>query len=258
MKVKELLNFIPLKELKFLAIETKVDYQVKKLDGVIMFQLLLFSMLNHQRASLRVIENFFHSASFKALAGIQQDQTTKYNSIRDRIVTMNSEYFEKIFYNLFDKFNHHFKETNAIQRYDSTMVAITSRLVDWGMKVGSKTRKKQIKYTVGMKGSFPFHVEVFTDQQSLSEDLTIPKAILNARIKQSSIIVFDRGVHKRKTYTKFHNENLRFVSRINPNVYYKIISENKIPSNKSSSSVAIYEDLIVQLREEKGKILVLS
>lgn len=250
MKIKELLDFIPKKELEFIAAETKVDHQVKKLDGIIMFQLLLFSMLNHQRASLRVLENFFHSVSFKALAGIPLEKTTKYNSIRDRVITMNPEFFEKIFFTLFDKFNIYFNENNSIQRYDSTMVAVTSRLVEWGMKVGSKTNKKQIKYTMGMKGSFPCHVEVFTDQKSLSEDITIPKAILNFRGHNTGIVVFDRGVRKRATYTSFNENDIRFVSRANLDVQYKLISSNIVPNSKNKYSVKVTDDLIVQLRDK--------
>ena len=54
MKVLELLKFIPDEELEFLAKETKVDYQVKKLYGINLFKLLLFSMINKDKPSLRV------------------------------------------------------------------------------------------------------------------------------------------------------------------------------------------------------------
>src|ERR1041385_7687476 len=208
MKVKDLLKFIPQEELEFLAAETEVNFQVKKLDGITMFQLLLYTMLHYNEASLRVMERFYNSASFKTLANTG-DQTTKFNSIRDRIVNINAEFFEKIFYSLFDKFSKYFNEQDAIQRYDSTMVAIASKLVDWGMKVGRKTAKKQIKYTIGLKGSFPCHVEIFKNKQSLCEDLTIPTAIFNSKEKEKGIIVFDRGVHKRKTFVKLSKNNLR-------------------------------------------------
>jgi hypothetical protein len=41
-----------------LAVETKVDAQVKKLSGEVMFKLILFSMLNSDKLSLRVMETF--------------------------------------------------------------------------------------------------------------------------------------------------------------------------------------------------------
>lgn len=56
MRAKELLQLIPEEELNVLAIEAQVDYQVKKLSGLTMFQLILFSMINRKRISLRVME----------------------------------------------------------------------------------------------------------------------------------------------------------------------------------------------------------
>lgn len=68
MSVSHVLNYIPQAELEKLSLEYKVDYQVKKLDGQTMFQLLLFSMLNVKQNSLRVMEEFYHSLAFKNLA----------------------------------------------------------------------------------------------------------------------------------------------------------------------------------------------
>src|SRR5438552_4178827 len=140
MNASALLNLIPEKELEFLSAETKTDHQVKKLTGPTMFRLILFSMLNSNKTSLRIMESFYHSATFRALAG-KENSTTKYNSIRDRITTINAKYFEKIFYVLFDKFSDKLKEKNTLIRFDSTMIAVSSKVVDWGMKVGHKTNK---------------------------------------------------------------------------------------------------------------------
>ncbi|AKD03764.1 hypothetical protein POKO110462_01845 [Pontibacter korlensis] len=52
MKAKDLLAFIPEGDLAFLAAQTQVDHQVKKLSGRVMFQLLLLSLLDGGRASL--------------------------------------------------------------------------------------------------------------------------------------------------------------------------------------------------------------
>jgi hypothetical protein len=62
MTVSELLMLIPPETFRDLAIETKVDTQVKKLSGEVMFKLILFSMLNSEKLSLRVMETFLQSA----------------------------------------------------------------------------------------------------------------------------------------------------------------------------------------------------
>jgi len=104
MRVKELLQLIPEEELNVLAIETQFDHQVKKLSGLIMFQLILFSMLNRKRVSLRVMEEFLRSSSFRALSN-HSEIDAKYNSLSDRISMIRSEYFEKIFNSVYDKFS---------------------------------------------------------------------------------------------------------------------------------------------------------
>ncbi len=155
MRVKQLLQLIPDGQLEMLGAESKVDYQVKKLTGKSVFQLILLSMINNERASLRVMESVFHSMQFQLVSGTEGLET-KYNSIRDRIATINPDYFEKIFLFLFEHFNKLLKEEHSIIRYDSTMVAVSSRLVEWGMKVGVKNKgsgidKVQLKYTMATK-----------------------------------------------------------------------------------------------------------
>ncbi len=235
-----------------LAAESQVDYQVKKLTGKSMFQLILFSMLTTERASLRVMEVLFNSMQFKLVAGTG-DINTKYNSISDRIATINADYFEKIFHYVFDHFSKLLKEQDAIVRYDSTMIAVSSRLVEWGMKVGSKTDKVQLKYTMSTKGSLPCHVEIFDDQQSLSEDKTIPFAIFNDENSKNSIVVFDRGVQKRKVFKKLSDTSRLFVTRIKTDVRYHCVKVLNFDSSDAKSSVSIQSDLIVQLQDAKSK-----
>ena len=103
MKAKELLRLLPENELEFLAAESKVDVQVKKLSGTLIFQLILLSMLNSDKASLRVMEAIFNSGQFRMISGTA-DLTTKYNSIRDRITAINTEFFERVFSSVFEKF----------------------------------------------------------------------------------------------------------------------------------------------------------
>lgn len=252
MNVSSLLKLIPEKELEFLSAQTKVDHQVKKLTGITMFRLLLFSMLNSNKASLRIMESFYHSVSFKAFANTG-NRTTKFNSIRDRIAAINPNYFEKIFHLLFDKFSNLLREKDSLLCFDSTMVAISSKLVNWGMKVGRYGDKKYLKYTVGMKGSFPCHVEIFKTQQALSEEKTIPPAIFNYLSNTENIVVFDRGVQARKTFEKFTANQIRFVTRIKTDVLFKVISENKIPAKPQHTSVTVCKDLMVHLKDADSK-----
>ena len=62
MTVKELLKLIPAGTFQDLAAETRIDHQVKKLSGELMFMLITYSMLKSEKTSLRVMEGFLRSA----------------------------------------------------------------------------------------------------------------------------------------------------------------------------------------------------
>ena len=129
MKLEEVLGYISKEELEHLSISYKIDHQVKKLHGQTMFQLLLFSMLNIKNNSLRVMEEFYHSLAFKSIANTSYNGV-KYNSIRDRLVSINPDYFEAIFNSCLKKYQEKYlKKKHNINSFDSTLVSISSKLL---------------------------------------------------------------------------------------------------------------------------------
>lgn len=132
MKLEEVLGYIPKEELEKLSLTYNVDHQVKKLHGQTMFQLLLYSMLNIKHNSLRVMEEFYHSLAFKSIANTSY-QGVKYNSIRDRLVNINADYFEAIFNSCLKKYqDKYLKKKHNIISFDSTLVSISSKLLKEG------------------------------------------------------------------------------------------------------------------------------
>jgi hypothetical protein len=247
MKFKDILGYVSDEELDFLSAETNVNHQVKKLNGSMVFKLILFSLLEHGKPSLRVMEEIFHSSSFLFFTNTES-VTTKYNSLSDRLSSINSNYFCEIFHLLFEKFNTELGEQNALQKYDSTMVAISSKLVDWGMKVGHKTNKKQLKVTVGLHGSLPCDFKIFTENKHNCEDLTIPEVILDYRHNKASVVTFDRGVQKRTTFVKFDEQDILFVTRIKTDATHHVIRNIDI-TNKETESLIFEDDLEVNFND---------
>ena len=126
MRIQDVLGYIPKDELEQLLASYKVHYQVKKLHGQTMFQLLLFSMLNVKNNSLRVMEEFYHSLAFKSIANSSY-KGVKYNSVRDRLVSINPDYFE-IFNSCLTKYQEKYlKKKHNIISFDSTLVSISSK-----------------------------------------------------------------------------------------------------------------------------------
>lgn len=254
MTVEAILNLIPEDILDFLTAETRVDHQVKKLKGNTVFKLILFSMLNSDKLSLRVMEAFLSSAKFKKFAGTEQTDA-RYNSIRDRICTINAEYFDKLFQSIFTIYNKQLAEEKSIVKADSTYVSIAARLVTWSLQNGTKSHnQKQVKYSINLKGSLPCHVKVFTEKSLISEDLALGQLIESSIGLEESVVVFDRGLQSRKVFDKFSADKILFVGRSNSGKYIKETKKNHIKRKPANSSVTITSDQIGYLRNGDNKL----
>jgi len=140
-----------------------------------MFKLILFSIINAEKLSLRVMETFLQSAQFKSFAGFDIIDS-RYNSPRDRICTMDSSYFEELFRVVFTTYNKQLGEQHALSKTGSAMVILSAKLFTGGMSNQSGDNRF-LKYSVNLKGSIPSSVKVFKDQSYLSEELAMAEVI---------------------------------------------------------------------------------
>jgi hypothetical protein len=242
MTVNELLKLIPEKTFQQLAAETRVDEQVKKLSGELMFKLILFSMVNTEKLSLRVMETFLQSAQFKSFTGFDITDS-RYNSIRDRICTMEVEYFEKLFNQVFTIYNKVLGEEKALSRADSTMISLPARLLSGGITNNSK-ELRFIKYSMTLKGSLPCSVKVFKEPVYASDDRALAEAIKENQFIEGNVIVFDRGLRARKALEEFTDDNKFFVTRGYKDIRCEVTKKLKIPAKPQGSTVTIHRDEI--------------
>jgi len=245
MTAGELIKLIPPETFRRLAIETNVDTQVKKLSGEVVFKLILFSMLNSEKLSLRVMETFLQSGQFKTFTGYDILEG-KYNSIRDRICTINAEYFEKLFETIFFIYNRELKEEKALCKTDSTYVALTAKLFAGGMQNGDND-KRFIKYSINLKGSIPSSVKVFTDQRHVSEDIALTELINDSSCIEGNIVVFDRGIQSRSSFEAFTTSGKWFITRSKLHIKCKTTSRNEIAAKPPDSTVTIISDVTGKL-----------
>lgn len=251
MNAKQIINYIPTELLQELCLKYKTDHQVKKLDGVSMFQLLLYSFLTTREASYRVIEEVYHSISFARVASTKHSGV-RYNSIRDRLISLNPAYFEAIFNACLEKFEREIHPSSNIISFDSTMVTASSKLLKSGMKVNKKGDKRYVKFTIGFR-KIPVHAAIYSDQHHLSEDVALGETIMSFTCKEDDIIVFDRGLQSRKVLEQLNESEYQFVTRVNPNVRYEILDEKPLIRNESDLNEMIIEhDYIVRLYDKKN------
>jgi hypothetical protein len=260
--VDELLKLIPDDLLMDLASETKVDYQVKKLYGQNVFNLLLYGLLDGERVGLRSLEDFYNSRKFKALFKLPGTKSAKYNSLSVRLSRMNVGFFEKAYESVYEQCSLLYDESllshkYKITRVDSTMVCETATKLEQGINVGrKKDGKKQIKYTISLTNMFPSSVEVFTKQNYISENLTIPKAILKVIDKsQDNVFVFDRGVSSRDVFCDLDTKDCSFVTRLHVGARHVVVTEFNPPIGIVGRNLTVIKDQCVYLYKSGTKIV---
>jgi len=274
---RDLLKLIPEDQFASIIKDTNVDFQVKKLFGRTMFFLLLYGLLDSKRSSLRTLEQSFKTNKFKVLFKIDPLQQIKYNSISDRLSTMNVDFFKEVYEMLYSLLSKYYNDSDLLSynivRVDSTMVSEAANKLEKGMIIGNQSDKKstKVKYTFSMTNLFPSSAEIFTEQRQLDEDITIPHVIKNYIDKrENNVFVFDRGVKSRKVYNELDGE-LRFVTRITPGALYELVESFTLDKNlvvgnliiKSDDKVILFDKRhnrsnpfrLIQTEDEKGKAL---
>lgn len=246
MKAIDIINYIPRERLEALALETDVDFKAKKLNGITLFQLILYSMITVKHNSLRVMEEIFNSYTFQKIKTHSKHPTIKYNSISDRFRSMDSVFFERIYDDCCQRFHTHFSDSNIL-RFDSTLISISSKLIDYGFRSGGhKGIKKQIKFTLGLT-SIPIYKNFFFDSKYNSEEIALKEAILNCKESKEKIVVFDKGIQARATYEEFSNQNIEFVSRLKSTAKRNVLKNFLVTKNQEDDKIKIIQDAQIEL-----------
>ena len=256
----QLLSLIPEEDIRKLAKKTNVDYYSKILDGKSLLCLILYSLIECQRNSLRTMEDIFNSAAFKFLFNLDTSRRVKYNSISERLSIINIDFFRKSYELIHTQFSQYYTEEEIenlhLIRVDSTMVAEAANKLQKGMNIGKKKDgKKQIKYTVAFDGKYPCMSELFTDKGYLSEDLAIPEVVYKyAEKNKNSVFVFDRGVNKREVFCDLNQQTTSFVTRLRDNVRHRVINQIEDGKNRPIGSLELISDQAIQLGAPNTKM----
>jgi len=261
--VKTLLGYLPDSLIERLSIEHSVDKQVKKLEGKIVFKLLLYGVLSSSQLSLNVLISLFDKIGFRSLIGVDKDFRTKRNSLSDRLISLNSDFLKSLFEESVKIFAQHLpsREINGykIHMFDSTFVACSAKLLNFGMQMGRKSkdethRYNHLKFTVGFNGVIPEKLKFYDQATDSADDVPLKEIINEMAFSSKDIAVFDRGLKSRETFEEFSQKGEKqrlFVSRINPTKNFKVVKTNEITQNKTES-LTILSDQIVRLYHHKN------
>ena len=121
------------------------------------------------------------------------------------------------------------------------------------MHTGVNTSKRQIKYSVNLKGSLPAAVKVFTQPSYISENLALADLINGADCLAGEVVVFDRGIQMRSAFDRFTRDGKLFIGRSKTAVKHKVVSEEKISDKPKEATASITSDVKCYLFNEMNK-----
>jgi hypothetical protein len=256
--VDDLLNLIGFNLLETIVKELNADKWVIKFKTLTVFKLIVYSLLESERISLRVMSENFASAIFRVMLD-DKDAKMSYTAIRARLICVKSAFFEKVFEQTSRILSEHYSDTTLskylIKRYDSTMIATFSHLIS-GMKVGNTSKgKTQVKFTTELAGEFDIRMTFFKDQAHLSEETALAEIIEKATHSKKDLIVFDRGLKSRDTFVRFDAQSLCFVTRLTDNPRFVVIKEHSKVTDCETENLIFLQDSIVYLYGNANKIV---
>lgn len=95
--VQELLDLLPAGYLSELSAELNVDKWVKKLSPATLFYLVIFSILESERLSLRVMASNVSHPFLKSLVPVLAADEVTYVAIREKLCQLKPTYFSRIY-----------------------------------------------------------------------------------------------------------------------------------------------------------------
>lgn len=230
--------------------ELHADKWVIKFKTMTVFKLIVYSLLEHERHSLRMMSESYSSPIFQAMLNDEQG-TMSYTAIRSRLINVKQDFFRRAFEEVGSFLNAHYSEKSLnkyhIKRYDSTMIATFSHLMT-GMKVGNTSKgKTQVKLTTELAGAFDVRMTFFKDQAHLSEETALAEMIQKATHSKKDLIVFDRGLKDRLKFVKFDSQSLFFVTRLADHPRFVVIRQHSDVSKIEDENLVFVQDSIVHL-----------
>lgn len=105
LSVKQLLGFIPEALIANLSETSKVDHYAKVLHGNKLFYLLLYSILDNEKLSQRMLEDTFNDRIFKILFNLNEEETVRRSTISERLSKIDPDYFKQIYECIYEEFS---------------------------------------------------------------------------------------------------------------------------------------------------------
>lgn len=255
--VEKLLKYVSIDHLNDLIVETKADEGIRKLDAKSIFALLLYSLLESDKISLRSMTEIFERVEFQILIGSKSKGSTGKSSLSDRLSSIPQEFFEKAFHSLVRAYERvtigqeKLLKDKKVIIFDSTFLTFGRKLLQNNFTV-TNGDKKQVKLTIGYS-VIPKSLQIHHDKSQRSDDISLKEALLSYKNIESEIAVFDRGLQSRRTFVDLDQKSLDFVTRLNDKAVYEERACLNDVAGKTYGNLTLQKDVIVYLHNFRDR-----
>jgi len=257
MKVSEIMDLLPDKNLQKIGEKLQVDKKNTKITGSFIVKSFVRSSLLKRPISLRTIEFMCNNtSSINRLLKTKSNLQAKidHSSLGKRLNNISPDYFEEVYNDVALKAEKILpkNEKSKLHRFDSTITSLAGRVVKDGINVGGNDKENQIKLTVGLKNLLPLSVRFCSEQSESSEDIALVRAINAAKLNTEEILLFDRGISKGTTYQNLSNKGIKCVTRVKQNRKHKVLEKRAV---KDVGNLKIISDEIINFYHKSKKVI---
>lgn len=210
-RLEELERVLPMSLVRKLAIRHKVDkHNQIRLRGTVVFTCLLDAVTNFGVVTLRLLEE---------IHGQRIGTHADHSSFGDRLKKIPWKFFEAIYEDLHKRLapqasaaDH---RTLRVRRVDATIVTLSAKLLEWGLKCGNRKEKaaqRQIKGVFTLEDDdLPRLLRVCEKQSETSDSVAIGDAMIQSA-RPNDLWVFDKGCNSRDRLLKLHQAGAYFLT----------------------------------------------
>lgn len=246
----QLLSYIPKSLISRIAIKHKADHYTKRLGTYEHLVSMLYSTYNHCTSLREVVTGLL--AWEERINHLGMDYHPRRSTLSDANVRRDQNVFESIYFDLLKRYEHFLSDSRKRDKrffiFDSTTFTLFKEILK-GQGLPKLTGRK--------KGGIKVHTLIDSFQNvpclvrfsnGVANDAQYLKFV---DIPKGSTVVFDRGYPDHRTYNRFSEEKITWVTRLRKRIVYKTIRQ--IPVNVQSKLKGVRGDFEILIGHNNTK-----
>lgn len=223
----QVLKFIPQRDVRVIARELNADRYYKRFKTYDHLVTMLYSIFNHCHSLREVTTGLL--AWDRRIEHLGIDSHPRRSTLADANLKRSPEVFEKIYFKLLQRYEHLLPDSrkrsrkNNLYIFDSTSIGLFQEILKGaGRSKADGRRKGGIKVHTLLHAAqdvptmIRYSAAADSDTQFLKE----------VRLPAGSVIVFDKGYRDYKTYNRFIDQKITWVTRHRDSSVYEVTQKN--------------------------------